>query len=92
MYSINTKNNKTFKALSYKTRTDILQKISKRSDFFLTDLSKELKMSKQTLEFHLKILKDLDIIKSKRKDGRVLLSYNKKQIAETFKNFIDAMK
>ncbi|MHA1540721.1 MAG: ArsR family transcriptional regulator [Alphaproteobacteria bacterium] len=87
MYSINTNFNVIFKAISYKTRTDILKLISKQNNLCLMDLTEKLKMGKQTLEFHLKILKSAGLIISKRSKEKILLSCNKKQINSCFKEF-----
>ncbi|MHA1540587.1 MAG: ArsR family transcriptional regulator [Alphaproteobacteria bacterium] len=87
MYTINSDFNVIFKAISYKTRTDILKLISKKSNLYLTDLAKKLKMKKQTLEFHLRILKNIGLISSKRKEGKVFLSYNKNKVSKCFDDF-----
>ncbi len=80
MYSINAEFNKIFKAICYKTRTDILSEIANNKKLTLTDLSKKFKMKIQTLDFHIQKLKDAGLIKSKRKNGSILLVFNKKKI------------
>ncbi len=76
MYSINTNFNQIFKAIGYKTRTDILIEIRKDKDMTLTKLSKKFKMSPRTLSFHIKELKNADIIISRKKKNEVFFSIN----------------
>jgi len=80
MFSINSDFNKIFKAICYKTRTDILQELARDNNLTLTKLSKKFKMKISTLEFHVQKLKDVGVIKSKRKDGSVLLIFNRQKI------------
>ncbi|MHA1541001.1 MAG: winged helix-turn-helix domain-containing protein [Alphaproteobacteria bacterium] len=80
MYSINAEFNKIFKAICYKTRTDILSEIASNNKLTLTELSKKFKMKTQTLDFHIQKLKDVGIIKSKRQKGSILLVFNKKKV------------
>ena len=76
MYSVNANYNTIFKAIGYKTRTDILREISKDENLSLKKLSEKFKMSKQTLNYHIRELKLANIIKTKRKNRELLLSVN----------------
>ncbi len=87
MYSINSDFNKIFKAIGYKTRTDILKEICNVNYMTLSKLAKKFNMSKQTLDFHIKELKTAGIINSKRKDGTVRLIFNRKEIDKAINIF-----
>ncbi|MHA1549843.1 MAG: winged helix-turn-helix domain-containing protein [Alphaproteobacteria bacterium] len=85
MYSINLEMNKIFKVLSYKTRTDILQEIQKDSGMTLSSLARKFKMSKQTLEFHVNILKNVGLLQSRRKNGSVCLNFKPQKIQKAYR-------
>ncbi len=88
MYSINKEFNKIFKAIGYKTRTDILYEISKNEKLSLTELSKKFNMNIQTLDFHIQKLKDAGIINSKRKSGSILLILNREKVKDAISIFL----
>lgn len=82
MYSINTKYNKIFKAIGYKTRTDILTEIKNDDSLTLTKLLERFKMSRETLRFHIHILKDSGLVTSKHHKNEIFLSLNRPLIKE----------
>ncbi len=92
MYSINRKFNKIFNAIGYKTRTDILEEISKSETLTLYKLAKKFSMSKQTLKFHIQKLKDAKIITSKRKDNSILLILNRSEIHNAINTLQNVLK
>ncbi|MHA1540826.1 MAG: winged helix-turn-helix domain-containing protein [Alphaproteobacteria bacterium] len=91
MYSINTNFNEIFKAISYKTRTDILIEINKNPNLTLTKLSEKFKMSRITLEFHIQKLKSSGMIKSTRRKDGINLSLKKGKINNAIKNLITVL-
>ncbi len=82
MYSVNSKFNKVFKAIGYKTRTDILTELRKDSTLTLSKLSKKFRMSPRTLSFHIKELKNAKVILSKKKKNEVFFKINENLLAE----------
>ncbi|MHA1550084.1 MAG: winged helix-turn-helix domain-containing protein [Alphaproteobacteria bacterium] len=86
MYSINKDMHTIFKALGYKTRTDILQEIKDNPEMTLSKLSDKFKMSIQTLRFHVQELKNAKLIISRKKNGSVCFIFNKKHLESAFKN------
>ena len=87
MFSINKNFNTIFKAIGYKTRTDILQEIAKDDSLCLTKLAKKFNMSRKTLEYHIKELKSAKIIVTKRNKNEMLLLLNKNVLRKAFNNF-----
>ncbi|MHA1550143.1 MAG: ArsR/SmtB family transcription factor [Alphaproteobacteria bacterium] len=87
MYLINQDFNTIFKAIGYKTRTDILQEIARDENLCLTKLAKKFKMSKKTLEYHIKELKQAKIILTKRNKNEILLILNRQVLTKAFSHF-----
>lgn len=81
-------NNNLFKALSSESRIKILKKLVNK-EFHISQLSRELKISKPVISRHIKILEKADLIR-RRVIGNVhLLSCNVESLENAFEPFIE---
>ena len=81
-------NKNLFKALSCQTRMNILKKLVNK-EIHLSELSRELKISKPVISRHIKILEEAELIKRRIIGNVHLLSANIKSIEQAFEPFID---
>ncbi len=86
MYGENENINNIFKALGYKTRTDIVRKLSTEKDgLSLKELQDFFKIPIKTLFFHVNILKRAKILKTHKDKGYIFLTVNKSVFNEIIK-------
>jgi len=69
------------KALSSDIRREILISLSKREKY-LSEISNELKKKPQTLDFHLNLLEEIDLIESEWKEGKKYYYLKDRKILE----------
>ena len=82
---------KTFKALSDKTRREIL-KLLKDRDMSAGEISDNFNISKPSISKHLDILRDAELISSEKKGQYVIYSINLTVVQEMISNFLDFFK
>lgn len=80
--------NKLFKALSSKTRLDILRKIMNK-EYHLSELSREMRISKPVISRHVKILEDANLIKRKKIGNVHVLKANMDALEKAFEPFVE---
>ena len=80
--------NKLFKALSSKTRLDILRKIMDK-EYHLSELSREMGISKPVISRHVKILEDANLIKRKKIGNVHVLKANMDALEKAFEPFVE---
>lgn len=66
----------TFKALSDPVRTDILNMLRKRGSMNAGDIASEFNLTNATISYHLKILKNADLIYEKRDKNFIFYELN----------------
>lgn len=81
---------KAFKALSDKTRREILKLLSKQ-DMSAGEISDHFDMSKPSISKHLEILRESELISSERKGRFIIYSINISIIQEVLGNFMDLL-
>ncbi len=80
--------NKLFKALSSKTRLDILKKIMGK-EYHLSSLSREMGLSKPVISRHVKVLEDANLIKRKKVGNVHVLKANVDVLEKAFEPFVE---
>ena len=80
--------NKLFRALGSKTRLDILKKIMNK-DYHLSELSREMGLSKPVISRHVKILEDANLIRRKRIGNVHVLKANMDVLEKVFEPFVE---
>jgi len=83
--------NKTFKALSDPTRREILE-LLKKKDMSVSEISQSFTISLPSLSHHLSILKQIDLISSRRKGQEMIYSLNLSVFEEVAKMIIKLFK
>ena len=81
---------KAFKALSDKTRREILKLLSKK-DMSAGEISEHFNMSKPSISKHLEILREAELISSERKGQFIIYSINTSVIQEVLGNFLSLL-
>ncbi|MFC1480387.1 ArsR/SmtB family transcription factor [Candidatus Omnitrophota bacterium] len=71
---------KIFKALADKTRQDIMELLGEE-EMNVTDICSEFRTSQPTISHHLQILKNCDLVKS-RKDGKNIYYYVRQEMID----------
>lgn len=84
-------NNDLFKALSSESRIKIIKKLINK-EIHLSQLSRELNISKPVISRHIKILEKAGLIKRKKIGNVYLLSTNLKGLEKAFEPFIEESK
>jgi len=84
-------NNNLFNALSSQTRINII-KILVNKELHLSELSRELKISKPVISRHIKILEEVGLIKRKIIGNVHILSANLECIEKSFEPFVKESK
>ena len=80
---------KIFKALADKTRQDILELLTEEEELNVTDICSEFDISQPTVSHHLQILKNCDLVDT-RKEGKMIYYFVKKEvIKDVFGNVIE---
>ena len=69
------------KALSNDVRREILLSSAKR-DKYLTEIAAEIKKKPQTIDFHLKLLEEIGLVKGELRDGKKYFSLHDKKILD----------
>ena len=82
---------KVFKALSDKTRREIL-KLLNNKDMSAGEISEHFDMSKPSISKHLDILREAELISSEKKGQFVIYSINTSVIQEVLGNFLEIFK
>ncbi|MDK2562400.1 autorepressor SdpR family transcription factor [Romboutsia sedimentorum] len=80
-----------FKALSDKTRREIL-KLLNIKDMSAGEIAKHFDMSKPSISKHLDILREAELISSEKKGQFVIYSINTSVIQEVLGNFLEIFK
>lgn len=82
---------KAFKALSDKTRREILKLLNDK-DMSAGEIAEHFDMSKPSISKHLDILREAELISSEKKGQFVIYSINTSVIQEVLGNFLDIFK
>lgn len=82
---------KVFKALSDKTRREIL-KLLNNKDMSAGEIAEHFDMSKPSISKHLDILREAELISSEKKGQFVIYSINTSIIQEVLGNFLEIFK
>ena len=82
---------KAFKALSDKTRREILKMLNER-DMSAGEIAENFSMSKPSISKHLDILREAELISSEKKGQFVIYSINTSVIQEVLGNFLEIFK
>ena len=82
---------KVFKALSDKTRREIL-KLLNNKDMNAGEIAQHFDMSKPSISNHLDILREAELISSEKKGQFVIYSINTSVIQEVLGNFLEIFK
>lgn len=82
---------KVFKALSDKTRREIL-KLLNNKDMNAGEISKHFDMSKPSISKHLDILREAELISSEKRGQFIIYSINTTVIQEVLGGFLDIFK
>ena len=82
---------KAFKALSDKTRREILKLLNDK-DLSAGEIAEHFDMSKPSISKHLDILREAELISSEKKGQFVIYSINTSVIQEVLGNFLDIFK
>ena len=82
---------KAFKALSDKTRREILKLLNNR-DMSAGDIAEHFDMSKPSISKHLDILREAELVSSEKKGQFIIYSINTSVIQEVLGNFLEIFK
>ena len=82
---------KAFKALSDKTRREILKLLNNR-DMSAGEIAEHFDMSKPSISKHLDILREAELISSEKKGQFVIYSINTSVIKEVLGGFLEIFK
>ncbi|WP_195970870.1 autorepressor SdpR family transcription factor [Clostridium thermobutyricum] len=82
---------KVFKALSDKTRREIL-KLLNNKDMNAGEIAKHFDMSKPSISKHLDILREAELISSEKRGQFIIYSINTTVIQEVLGGFLDIFK
>ena len=82
---------KAFKALSDKTRREIL-KLLNNKDMSAGEIAQHFDMSKPSISKHLDILREAELVSSEKKWQFVIYSVNTSVIQEVLGNFLEIFK
>lgn len=82
---------KAFKALSDKTRREILKMLNER-DMSAGEIAENFSMSKPSISKHLDILREAELISSEKKGQFVIYSINTSVIQEVLGSFLEIFK
>ena len=82
---------KAFRALSDKTRREILKLINKK-DMSAGEIAEHFDISKPSISKHLDILREAELISSEKKGQFVIYSINTSVIQEVLGNFLEIFK
>ena len=69
------------RALSNDVRRDILLSLAKK-DKYLTEIAKEIKKKPQTIDFHLKLLEEIGLVKGEWREGKKYFALKDKRILD----------
>ena len=78
---------KAFKALSDKTRREILKLLNNR-DMSAGEIAEHFDMSKPSISKHLDILREAELVSSEKKGQFIIYSINTSVIQEVLGNFL----
>ena len=81
---------KIFKALADKTRQDIIELLSEK-ELNVTDICSEFNISQPTVSHHLQILRNCDLVISRKEGKRAFYSVRKKVMNDVFSIVIRRM-
>ena len=82
---------KAFKALSDKTRREILKLLNNR-DMSAGEIAEHFDMSKPSISKHLDILREAELVSSEKKGQFIIYSINTSVIQEVLGNFLEILK
>ena len=82
---------KAFRALSDKTRREILKLLNKK-DMSAGEIAEHFDISKPSISKHLDILREAELISSEKKGQFVIYSINTSVIQEVLGNFLEIFK
>ena len=82
---------KAFKALSDKTRREILKLLNNR-DMSAGEIAEHFDMSKPSISKHLDILREAELVSSEKKGQFIIYSINTSVIQEVHGNFLEIFK
>ena len=82
---------KAFKALSDKTRREILKLLNNR-DMSAGEIAEHFDMSKLSISKHLDILREAELVSSEKKGQFIIYSINTSVIQEVLGNFLEIFK
>ena len=82
---------KAFKALSDKTRREILKLLNNR-DMSAGEIAEHFDMSKPSISKHLDILREAELVSSEKKGQFIIYSINTSVIQEVLGNFLKILK
>ena len=82
---------KAFKALSDKTRREILKLLNNR-DMSAGEIAEHFDMSKPSISKHLDILREAELVSSEKKGQFIIYSINTSIIQEVLGNFLEIFK
>ena len=82
---------KAFKALSDKTRREILKLLTNR-DMSAGEIAEHFDMSKPSISKHLDILREAELVSSEKKGQFIIYSINTSVIQEVLGNFLEIFK
>ena len=82
---------KAFKALSDKTRREILKLLNNR-DMSAGEIAEHFDMSKPSISKHLDILREAELVSSGKKGQFIIYSINTSVIQEVLGNFLEIFK
>ena len=82
---------KAFKALSDKTRREILKLLNNR-DMSAGEIAEHFDMSKPSISKHLDILREAELVSSEKKGQFIIYSINTSVIQEVLGNFLEIIK
>ena len=82
---------KAFKALSDKTRIEILKLLNNR-DMSAGEIAEHFDMSKPSISKHLDILREAELVSSEKKGQFIIYSINTSVIQEVLGNFLEIFK
>ena len=82
---------KAFKALSDKTRRELLKLLNNR-DMSAGEIAEHFDMSKPSISKHLDILREAELVSSEKKGQFIIYSINTSVIQEVLGNFLEIFK
>lgn len=82
---------KAFKALSDKTRREILKLLNDK-DMSAGEIAEHFDMSKPSISKHLDILREAELVSSEKKGQFIIYSVNTSVIQEVLGNFLEIFK